>query len=107
MPAFISRVRGLKSFLIPVDLRILRSHPTRVRGLKCILDYCGYVEIDVAPHPGAWIEISSRSQSVIPKNVAPHPGAWIEIRKARSFPRLAAVAPHPGAWIEIFDPVGA
>ena len=76
----------------------------------------------VAPHAGAWIEISDWSAASClrssrptrarglkfrksPKwredKVAPHAGAWIEIcRFPRSHDRRA-VAPHAGAWIEM------
>ena len=34
----------------------------------------------VAPHVGAWIEISWATPVTLAKYVAPHVGAWIEIR---------------------------
>ena len=34
----------------------------------------------VAPHVGAWIEITSSLKSMTGYGVAPHVGAWIEIR---------------------------
>ena len=33
----------------------------------------------VAPHAGAWIEISGVDHKVLINGVAPHAGAWIEI----------------------------
>ena len=33
----------------------------------------------VAPHWGAWIEITGRIPAINDRNVAPHWGAWIEI----------------------------
>ena len=52
----------------------------RVRGLK--LTGCGMTAVGgaVAPHAGAWIEISCRCFLVVDESVAPHAGAWIEIR---------------------------
>ncbi len=35
----------------------------------------------VAPHWGAWIEITGRIPDINDRNVAPHWGAWIEIRR--------------------------
>ena len=37
---------------------------------------------EVAPHVGAWIEISAQAQGANVNTVAPHVGAWIEIFKA-------------------------
>ena len=78
---------------------------------------------DVAPHTGAWIEISPHVRYFWNMPVAPHTGAWIEIpicctlcAKCKSRPTRARglkftrsdiamqalpVAPHAGAWIEI------
>ena len=55
----------------------------------------------VAPHAGAWIEISAREREEQGAGVAPHAGAWIEMLLPP--PALAAsfVAPHAGAWIEM------
>ena len=62
-------------------LIVVRSHPSRVRGLK-------YAEMGgltlwpaVAPFTGAWIEIycdNSKFEGDV--YVAPFTGAWIEIR---------------------------
>ena len=60
-------------------ISINKSHPTRVRGLKC---YSGVQVINgfvVAPHEGAWIEILARIAFSSLVRVAPHEGAWIEI----------------------------
>ena len=37
-------------------------------------------------------------------SVAPHTGAWIEITIATTTYRLMQVAPYTGAWIEIIEP---
>ena len=100
------------------------SHPTWVRGLKCLVCLgIGKVSF-VAPHVGAWIEIHegiiypynihmSHPTWVrglkctiyplpnLPEYVAPHVGAWIEISAYMDTPRSSRVAPHVGAWIEI------
>ena len=55
----------------------------------------------VAPHWGAWIEISWSSNNTSISTVAPHWGAWIEIMLTDVSPLLPTVAPHWGAWIEI------
>ena len=59
------------------------------------------VEDVVAPHVGAWIEISALSLGAYANTVAPHVGAWIEIRDPTGNRRFWPVAPHVGAWIEI------
>ena len=78
----------------------------------------------VAPHAGAWIEISSQLVPAMcfavshptrvrglkwdyigylydDRHVAPHAGAWIEIACRPILPICRMVAPHAGAWIEI------
>jgi len=51
----------------------------RVRGLK----FCNNIpQVDehlVAPHAGAWIEITNYEARLCVAIVAPHAGAWIEI----------------------------
>ena len=77
----------------------------------------------VAPHWGAWIEMSVMDASRSCRSVAPHWGAWIEISTCPADCAASAshptgvrglksvwaeqsvarvlVAPHWGAWIEI------
>ena len=55
----------------------------------------------VAPHAGAWIEITVLPIGRHPMPVAPHAGAWIEILRRRARSAESCVAPHAGAWIEI------
>ena len=55
------------------------SHPTWVRGLKYWPKDRKYKKY-VAPHVGAWIEISVVEKRPIDEYVAPHVGAWIEIK---------------------------
>ncbi len=59
---------------------LLLSHPTRVRGLKWEIGKKAKMIGNVAPHPGAWIEMkNSYGRDELTAGVAPHPGAWIEI----------------------------
>ena len=61
---------------------LLLSHPTRVRGLKWEIGKKAKMIGNVAPHPGAWIEMkNSYGRDELTAGVAPHPGAWIEIIK--------------------------
>ena len=99
------------------------SRPTRARGLKFTSLSSNYISHEVAPHTGAWIEMSrswatpprypsrptrarglkscSRSITIGLTLVAPHTGAWIEMLAARQRGKGEPVAPHTGAWIEI------
>ena len=58
---------------------ILRSLPSRERGLK----YNQYLSVitvhNVAPFAGAWIEIDFLPKNIFELLVAPFAGAWIEI----------------------------
>ena len=76
-------VRGLKFTGVPGGDLAALSHPTWVRGLK-------YQVIRHLLHS---------------RRVAPHVGAWIEISAAARLRRQMPVAPHVGAWIEILVPV--
>ena len=74
----------------------------RERGLKYKQHQIEVADLRVAPHAGAWIEITAnrtiRARLLI---VAPHAGAWIEIKGATAHDKSGAVAPHAGAWIEM------
>ena len=83
----------------------------------------GKVNYIVAPHAGAWIEMSMIALSCLEfmspltqgrglksgvadvvldiSKVAPHAGAWIEILLKALPLQSLIVAPHAGAWIEI------
>ncbi len=63
---------------------IQKSHPSRVRGLKRILDSGVLGEYGVAPLAGAWIETLNGVRSLRPSTVAPLAGAWIETIETRS-----------------------
>ena len=78
-----------------------RSHPTGVRGLKSALRYAQDTDTRVAPHWGAWIEITTITNPTGTSQVAPHWGAWIEILCGERQRECSRVAPHWGAWIEI------
>ena len=59
-------------------------------------------EKSVAPHAGAWIEMSACYAPYLEqRHVAPHAGAWIEMPMLRAHEWDDTVAPHAGAWIEI------
>ena len=51
----------------------------RVRGLKSLVLTTVGVPVGVAPHAGAWIEISRTLLATNCHSVAPRAGAWIEI----------------------------
>ena len=53
------------------------SHPTRVRGLKHLLNW-HYTSTKFAPHTGAWIETPVNDAATASREFAPHTGAWIE-----------------------------
>ena len=55
----------------------------------------------VAPHAGAWIEMTALLPEALQEFVAPHAGAWIEIFTQEEVHLSGVVAPHAGAWIEI------
>ena len=51
----------------------------RERGLKLVVVVGPDVDVTVAPHAGAWIEMASPRLRPLTVVVAPHAGAWIEI----------------------------
>ena len=54
-----TRARGLKCLFRVVQASASLSRPTRARGLKCHSQRSINLQITVAPHAGAWIEIRS------------------------------------------------
>ena len=56
-----------------------QSHPTWVRGLKLLGGAGLQPRRGVAPHVGAWIEITACNRHGRTSPVAPHVGAWIEM----------------------------
>ncbi len=82
-------------------IKVSRSHPTWVRGLKSTSCLALSISLSVAPHVGAWIEIKVDVSNQQEPWVAPHVGAWIEIDTYGSAHNDHNVAPHVGAWIEI------
>ena len=103
--------------------RVVKSRPSRARGLKREYYPQTHLHYPVAPFTGAWIETLVLSVLSNTLKVAPFTGAWIETfsaskspnslpvsrpsrarglkhKKAGSYlPRLF-VAPFTGAWIE-------
>ena len=65
------------------------------------------LEVRVAPHAGAWIEIIISRMPFSVFDVAPHAGAWIEMFVSNIQICDELVAPHAGAWIEIFSVASA
>ncbi|EEX75951.1 copper binding octapeptide repeat protein [Selenomonas sputigena ATCC 35185] len=72
--------------------------------MKCSQVAAADVPADVAPHAGAWIEMSAPVHRPNGLLVAPHAGAWIEMRVGMYVVSQPLVAPHAGAWIEIRPP---
>ena len=58
---------------------VLKSLPTRGRGLKLKIRAPIQTYLPVAPHAGAWIEIQQSAFEQPPHLSPPHAGAWIEI----------------------------
>jgi len=79
----------------------LKSHPSRVCGLKS--NRCEDTEPlgNVAPFAGVWIEIAWTLSSCFPYPVAPFAGVWIEINRETWLGVSRCVAPFAGVWIEI------
>ena len=94
-------MRGLKYLSGAGFEHGFESHPTGVRGLKCLRLCTDVSRRLVAPHWGAWIEIARRAHVWNADAVAPHWGAWIEISAILEACPGRGVAPHWGAWIEI------
>ncbi len=80
---------------------IIKSLPSRERGLKYGPRPHFVVVRIVAPLAGAWIEINTTRDRVVKVYVAPLAGAWIEITNSKDREELLDVAPLAGAWIEI------
>ena len=101
---------------------------TRERKLKFVckiakIDRGSLCDFTVAPHAGAWVEMSCFVAANTAPFVAPHAGAWVEITltpqrrseilspptRGRGLKSLSPsghghqseVAPHAGAWVEI------
>ena len=62
---------------------MVKSHPSRVRGLKREITRHYQVEINVAPFTGAWIVMEPTIRLGRRITVAPSMGAWIETKKAQ------------------------
>jgi len=60
-------------------LSVAESPLTQGRGLKSITEKKCFLNILVAPHAGAWIEMPLQLLLDCFLNVAPHAGAWIEM----------------------------
>ena len=60
------------------QVRLAKSHPVWVRGLKHIQHHQSVALLLVAPRVGAWIETEDRCPADSQSRVAPRVGAWIE-----------------------------
>ena len=107
LPSHPTWVRGLKSVSYHPPRYHPKSHPTWVRGLKLLGGAGLQPRRGVAPHVGAWIEITTSTAPIW--SGLSHP-TWV--RGLKSLPvidtvacnrhgRTSPVAPHVGAWIEI------
>ena len=93
--------RGLKYARL-FDLQTHRQVAPHVGAwIEMTIQITLYIIKEVAPHVGAWIEIWRNSPGADNGRVAPHVGAWIEIWEKKYRYRWISVAPHVGAWIEI------
>ena len=93
-------VRGLKHNVVDLTEVNSLSHPTWVRGLKHG-NYKTYLELQVAPYVGAWIETSVKTSTTGCCTVAPYVGAWIETRDTHG--RVPAGWSHP-TWVRGLKP---
>ena len=80
---------------------MLRSPPSRRRGLKYFLHCCFNAVFFVASFAEAWIEIIKIARIAAWDYVASFAEAWIEIYMYPVWLRLSAVASFAEAWIEI------
>jgi len=80
---------------------MIKSHPSRVCGLKFALWVVIEFSYLVAPFAGVWIEMASHRCQLSKHEVAPFAGVWIEIRLISSRSFSGVVAPFAGVWIEI------
>ena len=58
-----TRERGLKPFGDNIKSRIMWSLPTRERGLKPVISPLLFMQIMVAPYAGAWIETGGSAKA--------------------------------------------
>ena len=93
-------MRGLKLEKIRLTHVAIKSHPTRVRGLKPG-DVQGILPgTQVAPHAGAWIETPEKSE--LKSSLMSHPTRvrGLKLHRGDVLDSAILVAPHAGAWIE-------
>ena len=79
----------------------LLSLPMRGRGLKCCKQHIMASCHIVAPHAGAWIEISPNSFLLGKFQSLPMRGRGLKCINRVMLLGKVGVAPHAGAWIEI------
>ena len=95
-----SRVRGLKLGLAARLRSATRSHPSRVRGLKH--DEIIFVELEVLSHPSRVRGLKHRLPAVHRVAGVSHPSRvrGLKHRAERRLQPRSRVAPFTGAWIE-------
>ena len=89
--------------------KIIKSHPTWVRGLK-LFERNKERVFHVAPYVGAWIETFKGQVERHSQKVAPYVGAWIEtnlhyasVEPVRSHPTwVRGLKPIINGWVEHF-----
>ena len=62
-----------------------------------------WLQLEVAPFTGAWIETDGVDDVTAWLKVAPFTGAWIETLSAAQRQPTRQVAPFTGAWIETVE----
>ena len=80
---------------------MLRSPPSRRRGLKFYDSQSWLYVVDVASFAEAWIEMSISTALRKIEIVASFAEAWIEIQYESAFNGATKVASFAEAWIEI------
>ena len=94
-------VRGLKCLCQRGHRRQVASHPTGVRGLKLIFPRPRHASSIVAPHWGAWIEMPTGPNTGHQKPSHPTGVRGLKLSACIFIGVRCDVAPHWGAWIEI------
>ncbi len=98
-----SRVRGLKPPMHHLKIYHKRSHASRVRGLKLCYQYTLLQCLPVARFTRAWIETTIIGKAKEVLTVARFTRAWIETNNISATSSLENVARFTRAWIETMN----
>ena len=90
----------MKRTSLVMSSSMMRSHPSRGRGLKHRCHSRRQTQGQVAPFTGAWIETCPRHRGKKGCLVAPFTGAWIETRDHGERRSRRQSRRFTGAWIE-------